>query len=75
VIKHENCKNTLFNKTNMLHKVKSIRSENHKIYSIEINKKSCFDDKRYILVHMVIKIIYAIIKMENCCQNPDIEIY
>ena len=35
----------------MFHKMKIIKSENHEIYSQEINKKSlsCFDDKRYIL--------------------------
>ena len=34
----------------MYHKMKTIRSENHEIYSLEINKKSfsSFDDKRYI---------------------------
>ena len=57
----------------MFHKMKSIRSENHKIYSVEINKKSlsCFDDKRYILSngidsfaygHYYLKKIYTIIK-------------
>ena len=50
VIKHEDYKNTLFNQCEMYHKMKTIRSENHNIYSMEINKKSlsCFDDKRYI---------------------------
>ena len=34
----------------MYHKMKTIRSENHKIYLLEINKRylSSFDDKRYI---------------------------
>ena len=34
----------------MYHKMKTIRSKNHEIYSLEINKKSLssFDDKRYI---------------------------
>ena len=34
----------------MYHKMKMIRSKNHEIYSLEINKKSLlsFDDKRYI---------------------------
>ena len=51
VIRHEDYKNTLFNRSHMFHKMKIIKSENHEIYSQEINKKSlsCFDDKRYIL--------------------------
>ena len=50
-IRHEDYKNALFSKTQMFHKMKTIRSENHNIYSMEINKKSlsCFDDKRFIL--------------------------
>ena len=34
----------------MYHKMKTIRSQNHELYSYEINKVSlsCFDDKRYI---------------------------
>ena len=50
-IKHENYKDTLFNNEQIHHKMKTIRSENHQLYSFEINKVSlsCFDDKRYIL--------------------------
>ena len=50
-ITHENYKETLFNKKQMLHKMKTIRSQNHQLGSYEINKVSlnCFDDKRYIL--------------------------
>ena len=49
-IQHENYKETLFNNKQMYHKMKTIRSENHKIGSYEINKLSlsCFDDKIYI---------------------------
>ena len=45
----------------MFHKIKSIRSENHKIYFIEINKKSlsCFDDKRYILSNGIDSFAYG----------------
>ena len=34
----------------MIHKMKTIRSENHELGSYEINKVSlsCFDDKRYL---------------------------
>ena len=50
-IKHENYKQTLFENKQMHHKMKTIRSQNHKLGSYEINKVSlsCFDDKRYIL--------------------------
>ena len=49
-ITHENYKNTLFNAEQMIHKIKTIRSENHELGSYEINKVSlsCFDDKRYL---------------------------
>ena len=49
-IKHTNYKETLFNKKQMYHKMKTIRSQNHQLGSFEINKVSlsCFDDKRYI---------------------------
>ena len=49
-ITHDNYKNTLFNAEQMIHKMKTIRSENHQLGSYEINKVSlsCFDDKRYI---------------------------
>ena len=49
-ITHENYKDTLFNNEQMHHKMKTIRSKNHKLGSYEINKVSlsCFDDKRYI---------------------------
>ena len=49
-ITHENYKNTLFNKEQMYHTMKTIRSEKHQLGSYEINKisLSCFDDKRYI---------------------------
>ena len=49
-ITHENYKETLFNNKQLHHKMKTIRSQNHKLSSYEINKVSlsCFDDKRYI---------------------------
>ena len=49
-IQHEHYKETLFNNKQMYHKMKTIRSQNHKLSSYEINKVSlsCFDDKRYI---------------------------
>ena len=50
-LKHEDYKNTLFNKNQMQHTMKSIRSELPQLRSYELNKISlsaCFDDKRYI---------------------------
>ena len=49
-IRHEDYKNTLINNEQMHHKMKTIRSQRHKLGSYEINKVSlnCFDDKRYI---------------------------
>ena len=55
VIKRELChsdyRDTLYNCTNMRHKMRTIRSEYHQISSYQINKVSLspFDDKRYIL--------------------------
>ena len=45
-IKHENYKNVPFNNKQVYHKMKTIRSNNHKLGSYEINKisLSCFDD-------------------------------
>ena len=50
VIIHEDYKKILFNNDHIYHRTKTIRSENHEIYSLEINKKSLssFDDKRYV---------------------------
>ena len=47
---HDDYKDTLFNNKQIMHKMKTIRSENHQLGSYEINKVSlsCFDDKRYI---------------------------
>ena len=49
-ITHSNYKDTLFNNDQIMHKMKTIRSDNHQLGSYEINKVSlsCFDDKRYI---------------------------
>ena len=50
-LKHINYKETLFDKKQMHHKMKTIRSKNHQLGSYEINKVSlsCYDDKRYLL--------------------------
>ena len=45
----------------MYHKMKMIRSENHEIYSLEINKKSLSssDDKRYICTNGIESFAYG----------------
>ena len=50
-ITHENYKDCLLNRKQMLHSMRTIRSDCHQIGSYQLNKisLSCFDDKRYIL--------------------------
>ena len=50
-ITHENYKDCLLSRKQMLHSMRTIRSECHQIGSYQLNKisLSCFDDKRYIL--------------------------
>ena len=66
-INHENYKNTLFNNEQMHHKMKTIRSDKHQLYSFEINKVSlsCFDDKRYILRDGISSYAYGHRKITN----------
>ena len=49
-INHEDYCNVLFNMNQLLHDMKTIRSQKHQLGSYELNKVSlsCFDDKRYI---------------------------
>ena len=49
-ITHLNYKETLLKSEQMMHKMKTIRSDRHQLGSYEINKVSlsCLDDKRYI---------------------------
>ena len=48
--KRENYKDILFNNKQVYHKMKTIRSNNHKLSSYEMNNISlrCFDDKCYL---------------------------
>ena len=59
-IKHEDSKNTLFSQQ-MYHRIKTIRSKNHKLGSYEIYKVSlsCFDDKRYIHKNKITNYAYG----------------
>ena len=47
----KNCKDVLFNKNVIRHKMKRIQSKKHKLGRYEIDKisLSCFDDKGYVL--------------------------
>ena len=66
-IKHENYKQTLLENKQMYHKMKTIRSRNHKLGSYEINKVSlsCFDDKRYILENGIKSYAYGHYLIKN----------
>ena len=65
-IKHEDYKKVLFNNEQIYHTMKTIRSQNHKLGSFEINKisRSCFDDKRYILNNGINSYAYGHYKTE-----------
>ena len=49
-LQHDNYKNVLFNKKQLRHEMRVIKSEKHRIGSYVVDKisLSCFDDKRYI---------------------------
>ena len=49
-IRYNGFYDTLFNKKVLRHKMRGIKSKNHKLITYESNKTStsCFDDKRYI---------------------------
>ena len=49
-LQHDNYKDVLFNKKQLRHEMRVIKSEKHQIGSYVVNKisLSCFDDKRYI---------------------------
>ena len=64
-ISHSDYRETLFGNKQMLHKMKTIRSEKHQLGSYEINKisLSSFDDKRYILDDGVSTLAYGNYKL------------
>ena len=66
-IKHENYKEVLLEHQQVHHKMKTIRSDKHKVSSYEINKVSlgCFDDKRYILDNGISTLAYGHYKIYN----------
>ena len=63
-IKHEDYKQTLFNKKQMYHTMKTIRSNHHQLGSYELNKVSlsCFDDKRLLLDNGIKSYAYKVYK-------------
>jgi len=60
-IRHAHYKDCLFKKKRTINKMKQIRSENHELYTISINKigLSPYDDKRYILDDGVTTLAYG----------------
>lgn len=66
-IKHENYKTLLFNKKQIFHKRKTIRSSDHQLGRYKLNKvsQSCFDDKRYILEYGTTSCAYGHYKIQN----------
>ena len=66
-ITHENYKDCLLYGKQMLHSMRTIRSDNHQIGSYYLNKisLSCFDDKRYIHEHGISSFAYAHYQIKN----------
>ena len=66
-IKHANCKDVSFNKKQLHHTMKTIRSNKHQLRRYEINKTSlsCFDDKRYIHENGITSYAYGHYKVKN----------
>ena len=66
-IKHENYKTLLFNKKQIFHKRKTIRSSDHQLGRYKLNEVSlsCFDDKRYILEYGTTSCAYGHYKIQN----------
>ena len=66
-INHENYKDVLINNKQIMHTMKSIRSQNHQLGSYELNKVSlsCFDDKRYIHNNGITSYAYGHYKMNS----------
>ena len=73
-IKFQNYKDVLSNNKQVMHKMKTIRSESHQIGSYEINKisLSCFDDKRYLLENGIDSYAYGHYKINELGQPTDV---
>ena len=66
-ITHENYKDCFLNGKQMLHSMRTIRSDHHQLGSYELNKitLSCFDDRRYILDDGIHSYAYGHCQMKN----------
>ena len=67
-ISHEDYKRCLFSKEKQLRRMNVIRSENHDIYTQEMNKValSAQDDKRYVLEDGIHTLALNHFKIKNC---------
>ena len=59
-IKYDNYENCLLNQSNMFHKMRTIKSHKHQLYTVEQTKKSLsvYDNKRYILCDGITSLPY-----------------
>ena len=64
-LQHDNYKDVLFNKKQLRHEMRVIKSEKHQIGSYVVNKisLSCFDDKRYIHENGVASYAYGHVRI------------
>ena len=64
-LQHDNYKDVLFNKKQLRHEMRLIKSEKHQIGSYMVNKisLSCFDDKRYIHKNGVTSYAYGHLRL------------
>ena len=73
-IKHGDYKNKLFNKQQIYHKMKTIRSTNYLLGCFKLSKLSlkCFDDKRYIHEHGITSYTCRHYKIWSCDVTPQL---
>ena len=66
-LKLQHYKDVLFNDSQLVSRMNTFRSHNHKIYLENIKKigLSCFDDKRYLLEDGITSLAYGHYKIEN----------
>ena len=67
----DNCKDVLFNKKIIRHKMKRIQSKKHKLGTYEIDEisLSSFDDKRYVLDDGIHTLNYCHKNSVKSCNN------
>ena len=70
-LRHDNYKDVLFNKKQMRHTMRTIKSEKHRLGSYVLNKTSlsCFDDKRYIHENGITSYAYG---HKNICERGSV---